>query len=142
MGLHKSLCIGIDLPAELCLNISVNDGLTNGTPCTIMKLDFRVENSTRCSIVWVMFDDSSVGCQWRQRYYHLYHNNIDSNWIPILETTRSFCLHYFKTYNVVRRQFPIQMAAAKTIHKSQGSTLCGTVVHFGRRKNDHIHYVS
>lgn len=33
------------------------------------------------------------------------------------------------------------MAAGKTIHKAQGSTLDGAVVHFGHRKNDHIHYV-
>lgn len=33
------------------------------------------------------------------------------------------------------------MAAGKTIHKAQGSTIDGTVVHFGHRKNDHIHYV-
>lgn len=33
------------------------------------------------------------------------------------------------------------MAAGKTIHKAQGSTLDGAVVHFGHRKNDLIHYV-
>jgi hypothetical protein len=38
-------------------------------------------------------------------------------------------------------QFPIQMSAGKTIHKAQRSTLHGAVVHFGKRKNDHIHYV-
>lgn len=42
---------------------------------------------------------------------------------------------------MVRRQFPLQMAAGKTNHKAQGSTLDGAVVHFGHSKNDHIHYV-
>lgn len=33
------------------------------------------------------------------------------------------------------------MAPGKTIHKAPGLTLGGDVVHFGHRKNDHIHYV-
>lgn len=40
-----------------------------------------------------------------------------------------------------RRQFPLQLAAAKTIHKSQGSTMQNAVIHFGNRKIDHSHYV-
>lgn len=42
---------------------------------------------------------------------------------------------------MVQRQFPLQMAAGKTLLKVQGSTLDGAVVHFGHKKNDHIYYV-
>lgn len=38
-------------------------------------------------------------------------------------------------------KFPLRMGAAKTIHKAQGSTLKSAVVHFGSRKNEHMHYV-
>lgn len=41
-GLSKYLHLAKDLPAELCINIDKRDRLTNGTPCTIKKLDFRV----------------------------------------------------------------------------------------------------
>lgn len=41
-----------------------------------------------------------------------------------------------------RRQFPLQLDAAKTIHKAQGSTLHNAVIHCGTRKMDHIHYVA
>lgn len=44
-------------------------------------------------------------------------------------------------YQVKVKQFPIQLAAAKTIHKAQGSTLHNAVIHCGIRKMDHIHYV-
>lgn len=54
-GLMKYLCLGEDLPAEICVNIDVMDGLTNGTPCIVKKLDFRVLHSARCSIVGKIF---------------------------------------------------------------------------------------
>lgn len=39
-GLMKYLCLGEELPAEICVNIDVKDGMTNGTPCTVKRLDF------------------------------------------------------------------------------------------------------
>lgn len=45
MGLVKDLYLVLDLPAEVCLNIDVVDGLTNGSPCLVKKFDFRVTNS-------------------------------------------------------------------------------------------------
>lgn len=42
---------------------------------------------------------------------------------------------------MLRRQFPLQVAAGKTIHKAQGSTLKGVVINFEGRKTEHIHYV-
>lgn len=141
MGLDKFLHLAENVPAEICLNINVEDGLTNGTPCLIKKLDFRIENSDRCSIVWVQFDDPSIGRQARLQYRHLYKREILHTWTPVLELTRKFSFQYFKAYSITRRQFPIHLAAAKTIHKAQGSTLSGAVIHFGTRRNDHMHYV-
>ena len=141
MNLEKTLTIGIGLQYELCVNVDVGDGMTNGTPCLIKKVDYRVENSDRCSIIWVQFEESKSGMHWRQKYSHLYNADTSRDWTPILETTRSFSVQHYKAYHVVRRQFPLQMAAGKTIHKAQGSTLHGAVVHFGDKKNDHIHYV-
>lgn len=48
-----------------------------------------------------------------------------------------FKVHINGTYQVKRKQFPLQLSAAKTIYKSQGFT----GVHFGSRNNDHMHYV-
>lgn len=128
-------------PFELCLNVSVEDGLTNGASCSIKMFDYRISSSLRVSIVWVEFENSSSGSQWRQKYSNLYKTDIPLDWTPILEVTRCFNIQHYKSYNVVWRQFPLQMSAAKTIHKAQGSTLNNAVLHFGSRKNDHIHYV-
>lgn len=40
MGLVSRLLIVEDLPAEICINIDVEDGLTNGTSCIVKKTGF------------------------------------------------------------------------------------------------------
>ena len=141
MGLQKNLVFGIGLPGELCLNVDTTDGLTNGASFFIRKFDFRVKDSRRCSIVWVEFDDELIGKKWRIKYHHLYQPGIPQTWTPVLETCRKFTFQFFKTYLIVRRQFPISISAGKTIHKARGSTIKAAVMHFGDIKIDHIHYV-
>ena len=47
-----------------------------------------------------------------------------------------------RTIQVVRKQFPLRPAAAKTIHRSQGDTETRVVVNFDtKRAISHIHYV-
>lgn len=134
IGLQKNLHPAIGPPYKLCLNVSVEDGLRNGASCSIKLFDFRVDSSHRVSIVWVEFENSSSGSHWRQKYSSLYTTKIPHSWTPILEVTRCFNIQHYKTYNVVRRQFPLQMSAAKTLHKAQGSTMNSAVLHFGSRK--------
>lgn len=40
MGLVSRLLIVEDLPAEICINIDVEDGLTNGTSCIVKTTGF------------------------------------------------------------------------------------------------------
>lgn len=141
MGLCKELQLVTDLPAEVCININVQDGLTNGSPCIVKKLDYRVMGSNRCSIVWVLFDDPVIGFSARQKYCNLYTEDISKDWTPILEVTKKFTVGRHKSCHVTRRQFPLRLACAKTIHKAQGSTLNNVVLDLGKRKLDHIHYV-
>lgn len=141
MGLFKNLLIVEDMPAEICINIDVEDGLTNGTTCLVKKLDFRVENSQRCSIIWVAFENEAVGSKARTKYAHLFAPYCSKSWTPVLEITRNFNVGMFRSAYVIRRQFPLRLACAKTIHKSQGSTMNKAVLHFGKRKQEHMHYV-
>lgn len=142
MGLYGSLKLAEGLHAEVSININVEDGLTNGAAGKIMYLDFRVENSDRCSIVWVLFEDNNIGKEQRNTYKHLIKPNcIQLSWTPIFEVSRKFAINNNHSYQITRRQFPLRLSAAKTIHKSQGSSLNNVVVHFGKRKSDHMHYV-
>lgn len=141
MGLSAELFLVIGIAAEITSNVNVQDGITNGASCVIKQFEYRVEGSTRCSIIWVQFDDEKIGREIRTEFKRLYKSGIEKNWTPILEITRLFKIQYYGTYQIKRRQFPLRLGAAKTIHKAQGSTLKAAVVHFGTRKNDHMHYV-
>lgn len=101
-----------------------------------------MHNSDRCSIVWVLFPDMKIGEKVRTKFRHLYNSTIEHAWTPVLELTRKFQFNYHKSFQITRRQFPITLAAAKTVHKSQGSTLQSAVIKFGDTKIDHMHYVA
>lgn len=133
MGLFSELRLVVDVTAEISNNVDVH--------CIVKHFDYRVEGSNRCSIIWVKFTDSSIGKTLQTKLARLYKPGICRSWTPILEITRMFKVHINGTYQVKRKQFPLQLSADKTVHKSQGSTLTNAVVHFGSRKNDHMHYV-
>ncbi|XP_061195058.1 uncharacterized protein LOC133203256 [Saccostrea echinata] len=90
LGLSSILCLVIGVPAEITSNVNVQDGITNGASCTVKLFDYRVEGSTRCSIIWVQFDDDNIGKELRKEYARLFKSEIEKTWTPILEITRQF----------------------------------------------------
>ena len=48
--------------------------------------------------------------------------NIQSIWTPIKPITTQFTVGRNRTAQVVRKQFPLRPATAKTIRRSQGDT--------------------
>ena len=72
----------------------------------------------------------------------MYLQGIEPTWTPIKPVTTQFAVGKNKTAQVVRKQFPLRPAAAKTIHRSQGDTESKIVVNFSTRRTiPHIHYV-
>ena len=93
-------------------------------------------------IIWVQFDHSDVGEKTRHENRNLYVPGIDLTWTPIKPITTQFAVGRNQAAQVVRKQFPLRPAAAKTIHRSQGDTEQKIVVNFNtRRAIPHIHYV-
>ena len=45
---------------DLTTNIDVTDGRTKGAECVMENMDYRVENSTRPSIIWVSFPHPDI----------------------------------------------------------------------------------
>ena len=72
----------------------------------------------------------------------IYNTNIDKNWTPILEIIRKFRISKKNSVHILRRQFPLRPAAAKTIHRSQGDTSDETVVDFPKYEKEDMHYVA
>ena len=67
---------------------------------------------------------------------------IKRTWTPIKPFTAQFAIGRNRAAQVVRKQFPLRPAAAKTIHRSQGDTETRIVVNFNtKRAIPHIHYV-
>jgi len=107
MGLFSVCSVDVAAKYDLNTNVSVLDGMTNGAECTVEKIDYRVPDSTRPSIVWVMFKDPNIGHHWRREYSHLYNVQIQNTWTPILEITRQFRLYKRNQVQVLCRQFPL-----------------------------------
>ena len=141
-NLPHSLILAIGMIYDITINLDVNDGIANGSTCIIKCIEHRVPETARPSIVWVLFNDSSIGSKTRQKYKHLYHPAVEALWTPVFDVTRNF-LYNYKSYQ--RTQFPLKPAAAKTVHKAQGSTMDEVVIDLSQsrtRKTPHIHYVA
>ena len=141
MGLLFKLPVAVGLRYELTINVKTDDGLTNGAPGTMKKIDHKGSKTRRPSILWVDFEDTKVGTNWRKDHKHLYSKDVNPQWTPVLEVNRDFPVGHIKKAKALRKQFPVRPAAAKTVHKCQGDTLPKLVVHLGERKREHIHYV-
>ena len=96
-NLPHSLILAIGMIYDITVNLDVNDGIANGSTCIIKCIEHRVPETARPSIVWVLFNDSSVGSKTRQKYKHLYHPAIEALWTPVFDVTRNF-LYNYKSY--------------------------------------------
>lgn len=110
MGLFNVGPVTIGAKYDLTTNINVIDGMPNGADCVVQKVDYRVINSTRPSIIWVSFQDSDIGHNQRNEFAHLFTDNIDKTWTPILEITRQFKISKKHQYQILRRQYPLRPA--------------------------------
>lgn len=129
-GLLYELHVAVNMRYKTVLNISVEDGNTNGSSCVVKKIHYIQPTIPMPSVIWVLFDDERVGRQTRFLYKSYFQHGIPKEWTPIFATKRTF----FATrcyVPVIRTQFPLRPAAAKTIHKSQGETLDEVVIHMG-----------
>ena len=50
MGLYN-VSIAVGAKYDLTTNVNVTDGMTNGAECVIEKINYRVKDSTRPSII-------------------------------------------------------------------------------------------
>lgn len=133
--LHK-LELATGLVYDIVYNVNVADGLANGC-CGILKyIEFvDIENfRDKPAILWLKFEDDLIGRSQREVYKNLYSDRVDPSWTPLMTITNHFTIKR-STISVYRTQFPIKLATAKTVHKSQGSTVSKVVVNLTGSKN-------
>ena len=139
--LHTILKVAIGERTDISLNVRTDDGLTNGA-CNVIKKVQLQQPGKPSGIIWVQFDHADIGEKTRHENRHLYVQGIESTWTPIKAITSQFAVGKNRTAQIVRKQFPLRPAGAKTIHRSQGSTETQIVVNFKtNRAIPHLHYV-
>ena len=100
---------------ELAINIWTEDGMANGASNIVKKIILH-QYGKPSGIVWVQFDQADVGEKTRHDNKLLYTQGIKQEWTPIKPITTQFAVGRNRTAQVVRKQFPLRPAAAKTIH--------------------------
>ena len=99
-------------------NISVSHRLINGSIGTVKHLDRR--SKPLCSTIYVKFDDPKAGNSMKDRRLR----GELKECVPVTARAKSFPLKKGKSTVVAeRKQFPLILGHAITVHKSQGSTL-------------------
>ena len=138
---HK-LKLAVGQRTEMAVNVRTDDGLTNGASNIIKLIQLR-DDTKPSGLVWVQFDCEDVGKKTRQENRTLYFRGIESTWTPIQPVTTQFAVGKTKSAQVVRKQFPLRPASAKTVHRSQGDTQSQIVVNLNtKRAIPHIHCVA
>ena len=109
-GLETMLRLAEGAEVMLRKNLDVQDGLVNGARGKVQHIDLH--DNGEVDKIWVMFE-KGAGSKWQQA-------NQSTGGVAIRRTTASY---QDKDGNKAeRRQFPLVLAKACTIHKSQAAT--------------------
>ena len=121
-GLVCELHLAVGAKVMLTVNVDVSDGLVNGARGTVQAI---IKTGSEVTLVLVKFDHSWVGTKAvAQSQYHSQYPEA----VPISRHKAVFCIGKNKAAEVSRRQFPLVLAWATTIHKVQGLTMDQIVV--------------
>ena len=121
-GLVGELHLAVGAKVMLTVNVDVSDGLVNGARRTVQAI---IKTGSEVTLVLVKFDHSRVGTKAiAQSQYHSQHPEA----IPISRHAAVFYIGKNKAAEVSRRQFPLVLAWATTIHKVQGLTMDQIVI--------------
>ena len=140
-NLSEILRVAVGLSYDTTHNVSVTDGICNGTPCVLKKIHFIEKQKSVPSCLWVEFPDKNIGQQTRREYAHYYKKfpGVSKEWTPIWFVKRTFM---FRRKAIIRQQFPLKASSAKTIHKAQGQTKSRIIVDMTTGSRAHQHYVA
>ncbi|XP_034553964.1 uncharacterized protein LOC117823040 isoform X1 [Notolabrus celidotus] len=119
-SLEETLPLGIDARVMLCKNVDVLDGLVNGVCGIVTHIVSAIEGRFPKK-VFVKFDDDQVGAQRRKRSVGVSSDLVGSTGIDPEEERVT-------NKGGLRRQFPLKLAWACTVHKVQGLTVDSAVV--------------
>jgi ATP-dependent exoDNAse (exonuclease V) alpha subunit len=100
-------------------NYDSKDGLVNGAN-GILKGYTKTE---KVDVLWIKFHEPHIGKRQASKLSYLYNSNTGSDWTPILRILKLVSTSAKTGRLKIRKRFPIKLACARTIHRSQGLTL-------------------
>ena len=100
-------------------NYNTSDGLVNSYD-DIFK---HYRKHDMLDIVWIKFNDPNIGYQQKRKYASYYNQYITKDWILIIRIAKLIQKIWTSKKITIRKQFPIQLACARTIHRSQWLTM-------------------
>ena len=129
-NLIESIELAIGARVMITKNVDTSDGLVNGMLGTVVG--FYPEplgdpsSSFNPSFILVELDDPEAGQATRRKYHSVIAGHPRAT--PIGKVDVRFKVGRYQVAQVSRRQFPLKLAWASTIHKVQGLTLPKVVV--------------
>lgn len=145
MGLKKVLKLKVGATYMVTYNIHTEDGLCNGATGTFKKIDLgkNKNGDTKPLRLRIKFNDKRIGKITRQKYIHIAEKiGAGRSWTPILPTKLTITRRKSSSLRINRKHFPLTLAHALTIHKSQGQTLKKVVLHLSKGLTRELMYVA
>ena len=120
-NLPKQLKICVGTRVMLTDNMDIGDRLINGSIGTVIHIQSRRLNGTASGTIYVKFDDEKAGNKLKDNRLR----GELKHCVPVSVIHKEFQYKNKKGTKIraERKQFPLVLAHAITIHKSQGSTL-------------------
>lgn len=145
MGLQKEMSLKTGAMYMMTYNVNTEDGLCNGATGTLKQIDFgsNEKNEKKPLRLWIKFHDESVGQLLRNKYKSRMDNfHIPTTWTPVEPIALTIATRKTSSLKINRKQFPLTLAHAITIHKSQGQSLNKVVVHIKKKMTRELLYVA
>ena len=90
-GLPSTITVAIKHQYDITANISVEDGLMNGSECCVKYIQPHQNNQNFPAAIWVNFEHTEIGQEQCKKYQYLYTSNkVRQNWTLIFTHKRSF----------------------------------------------------
>lgn len=151
------LPLALDEPYMIITNLDIPDKLVNGTVGYLRRVDFAsprrgidepgtsADTALLPARLWLDFGENNEAGQLtstKARQTDSVLGGILPHWVPIYKRTATFPVSRNSKICCHRETFPLNLARAMTIHKSQGSTFDTVVVAYDSTMSQQLVYVA
>lgn len=131
-GLTRELQLQLEARYMITSNLDTLDGLVNGSTGYLKKVDVGFNSSSgnnKPLRVWLKMENNETGKKRRIQYKSIIdRKGYPSDWTPFDPVTNKFQRGKSMQLSIERTQFPMVLAEALTIHRSQGATYKNVVL--------------